>query len=127
MSNINTIIELEERIQMLDKKQAQEILGIKVEFTQFVENIKPINILKKAFKNIIESPNLKSNILDTTMSVVAGYLSKKVVTGSSENPFRKLIGTIIQTGVTLAVSKNSEGIKSKVTQLLHNILKKRNT
>jgi hypothetical protein len=52
--------------------------------------------------------------------LATGYLSKKIIIGTSANIFRKLIGSVLQLGVTSAVSQHPDTIKS----LGHFILKK---
>jgi hypothetical protein len=63
-------------------------------------------------KNISASPNLVDNILGTTVGLATGYLSKKIVVGTSANLIKKLFGTVLQFGVTTLVAKHPEAIKS---------------
>jgi len=44
--------------------------------------------------------------------LVAGYVSKKVVIGSSHNPIKKLAGTLVLIAITNIVTKHPEQIKS---------------
>jgi hypothetical protein len=46
------------------------------------------------------------------MGLATGYLSKKIFIGASGNKIRKLIGSIMQFGITNVVTQNSDAIKS---------------
>ncbi len=125
MGKITTIAELNEAIRILENKQKLEGELLKEEFKSTVENLKPVNLIKTAIHDFTSSPGLKVNLIDTTLSVVAGLLSKKVVVGSSHNPIKQILGTLLQMGVTSIVSKNSTEIKSSVLNLVKNFILKR--
>jgi hypothetical protein len=46
------------------------------------------------------------------MGLASGFLSKKIFVGASGSLFRKLIGSILQFGITNVVAQNSSIIKS---------------
>ena len=48
------------------------------------ESIKTINIIKDTFQDFTHSPDLKSNLLQTAVSITGGYLSKKLLFGKSK-------------------------------------------
>lgn len=127
MGKITSVNELRESILLLEIKQAEDARLLKEQFMVTYESMKPINLIKNSIKDYLTSPDLKENILKTTLSLVAGYLSKKVVVGSTANPLKQLLGTFLQLGVTSMVSKNSDGIKSMVTNLMNSFLGKNNS
>lgn len=127
MKKITSLAELKESIILLEIKQADEKALLKKQFMITYESIKPVNLIKHKFNDIITSPNLKENILNSAISLVAGYLSKKAIVGSTHNPLKQLFGTLLQVGVTGIVSKNTDGIKSTAMNLIGNIFRKKST
>ena len=127
MKKITSITELKEAIFLLEIKQKNEAHLLKEQLMITYESFKPVNLIKNSINELITSPELKENILKTTLSLAAGYLSKKVVVGSTHNPLKQLLGTILQLGVTNIVSKNSDGIKSAFLYLINNFLSKKSS
>lgn len=125
MRKITSVSELKEEIFRLEIKQAHEARLLKEQFMITRESLKPANLIKSSINDLITSPDLKENILNTTLSLAAGYLSKKIIVGSSQNPFKQILGTLLQMGVTNIVSKNSDGIKSAAMNLINNFLSKK--
>ena len=117
--------DLKDAILQLECKQANELFLLKKEFRNTYETLKPVNLLKSSFSNLLSDSDFKGNILDTVISLAAGFLSKKTVVGSSHNPIKQLLGTFLQIGVTSLVSKNTEGIKSNANRLLDFFLRKK--
>jgi hypothetical protein len=56
---------------------------------------------------------------------VTGYLSKKIVIGSTNNPIKQILGYALQLGVTGVASKNADDIKSVVGGFISKIFSKR--
>ena len=112
MQNITTALELKESIRLLEVTQVAEGRICKEQFYVVLESIKPVNLIKNTFNEVVSSPNLMNSVLGTTIGLAAGYLSNKTVVGSSENLLQKLLGTLLQFGVTTLIIKNSESIKS---------------
>lgn len=126
MNKITSIAELKSSIHELENQQANDKALMIEEFKLTYENLKPINLIKNKINDIVKDPDLKENILDATMSIAAGYLSKKMIIGSTHNPIKQLFGTLLQVGITTLVSKNSDSIKSTVLNLVGNLLHKKN-
>jgi hypothetical protein len=112
MQNLNSTIGLKNAIQLLEVEQAIKGELVKEQFLLICESLKPVNILKSTFKDITSSSNLLDNILGTTVGLATGFLSKKIVVGTSGNIFKKLFGSMVQSGVSSFVSKHPEAIKS---------------
>lgn len=127
MEKITSSIELKEAILLLEIQQAYEGQLLKEQFKTTYQNLRPVNLIKNTFKELVAAPDLKGRIANTAMSLVAGYLSKKALVGSTHNPLKKMLGTVIQMGITGIVAKNSDGIKSTATQLIQHFLNKRKT
>jgi hypothetical protein len=55
------------------------------------------------------------------MGLLTGFISKKIAVGNSDNPYRNLLGTILQFGVTNLVAQNPDAIKSMFKYLINTI------
>jgi hypothetical protein len=117
MQKITSTGELRDAIRLLEEKQSMGGKLLKEHFFIVLDSVKPVNIIKNTFKEVASEPDLISNILSTTLGLTAGYVSNKTVVGSSGNLFRKLLGTILQFGVTSIIIKNPETIKSTVQSI----------
>ena len=125
MQNITTKFELKNAIQLLEIEQVYKGELVKEQFHLIYENLKPVNILKGTFKDIVTSPNLIENVLTTAIGLGTGYLSKKIVVGASSNLIRKFLGSILQLGVTNAVSQHPGAIKSIGKNIFQHIFRKK--
>lgn len=125
MKKITTTAELKDAIALLENKRMDEIQSIKEQFNQISETYRPLNIMKSAFRELTSSPDLKENVLNTTIGMAAGYLSKKIFIGLSHNPLRKLLGGILQYGMTNIVAKHPDGIKTVGAGIFKNIFAKK--
>jgi hypothetical protein len=112
MQTISSIAGLKESIQLLEAEQSIKGQILKDQLFITYESLKPGNLLKYTLKEITSSPNMIDNLAGTAMGLLGGYLSKKIIVGASDNVIRKLIGSLLQFGVTNVVAQNSEAIKS---------------
>jgi hypothetical protein len=78
-------------------------------------------------KEITSSQDLRDNILGTASGIASGYLSKKIFIGTSGNIFRKLIGSILQLGVSSVVSNHPDFIKTLGHTILQYLLRIKET
>ncbi|MFA6923483.1 MAG: hypothetical protein WC223_04435 [Bacteroidales bacterium] len=127
MQEITTISGLKNAIQLLEVEQAANEHLLKEQFHHTYESLKPVNILKSTLHDIASSPYLINNILGTTTGLATGYLTKKIAVGSSKNIFRKLIGSVLQFGVTNVVAQHPDTIKSIAQFIFQNIFNKKET
>ncbi len=111
MEKINTTAHLKEAILKLEAKQQIDLDEMKEKIHMTLESLKPVNLVKNTLKELTSSPYLVENLLTTSMALASGYFAKKVTVGSSESPFRKILGTLLQFGVTNIVAKHAEEIK----------------
>lgn len=111
MEKITTGEDLKMAIQQLEDKQNGEWLLLKEQFLITYENLKPLNIIKNTIKDVTASADFKESVIGTTMGLTAGFLSKKLVVGASNNPIKKIAGALLQYGVSAVVARNPETIK----------------
>jgi len=112
MENITSMDELKNSIELLEIEQAEKLRRLKEQSLLSIEIIKPMNLFKNAVKDIVTSPRLFDNMLDTGVGLATGFITKKIFIGSSANIIRKLLGTVLQLGITEAATRNSDFIKS---------------
>ena len=125
MQNITSITGLKNAIQLLKAEQAIKGQLLKEQLYLTYESLKPVNFLKGTLKNIVSSPYLIENILGNVLGLSTGYLSKKIVVGTSTNIVRKLFGSIVQSGVSGFIAKHPGTIKSVGHLLFQHIFRKK--
>lgn len=122
---IQNKVELEFAIEQLKLKSDNEGLLLKQEVKNTLENLRPVNLIKKSISDLSTAPDFKGNLLNAGISLLAGYASKKAIIGSTHNPIKQIVGTLFQIVVTKMVSKNSDEIKSVAGGIIHNIFAKK--
>ena len=95
------------------------------DFFVVIESLKPANLIRNAMGNIVATPNLVDNILSGALGLISGYLSKKIAIGGSGNIIKKLLGTILQFGVTSTVAQHPRTIKAIGQFILQKFLRRR--
>lgn len=101
---------IKSRIFELKNRQKEELILLKNQLNASLEKLKPINLLKETVKDVRNSSDLKSNLLNNAIGISTGFLSKKLLIGNSSNPIKKIIGTFIEFAVANIAVKNSEKI-----------------
>ncbi|MFV5686719.1 hypothetical protein ACM55I_14885 [Flavobacterium sp. GB2R13] len=111
MKKINQTDTLNETIALLENKQALELLSLKQQFELTYESLKPLNIIKSVFSEMTTSSDIKGNVISNVIGMSTGYLTKKVLLGSTHNPIKRILGTLLQLVITNVVTKHSDNIK----------------
>jgi hypothetical protein len=125
MKPITTSADLKMAIQQLEQQQAYEFALLKEEFHATGEKLKPLNIIKRSFKNAVSGPDLKTNVMNAAIGLATGIVTKKLMVGKTINPLKKLFGALLEMAVANKVSKNAEDIKSTGTAILKKIFRKK--
>jgi hypothetical protein len=112
MEKINSLAELRVQIAILENKRELEKLALKQKLNDTMDSLSPSALIKSALHNITSAPDLKGDLLNTAISLAAGYFTKKVAVGETHNPLKNIMGTLLQVGVTALVSKNAEVLKT---------------
>lgn len=123
MRTKNETNSLNELIITMEKKRANELELLKEQFQVTYESLKPLNLIKSIFHDVTDSPEIKSNLVNNVIGLCTGFLSKKLLTGSSQNPIKKVLGTLIKFGITNLVSKHYDHIKLISVNFLKHFLK----
>lgn len=125
MQNITSIAELKNAIQILEVEQLDKGKLLKEQFYTTFESFKPANLVANALKNIEKSPYLIENILGAAMGLVSGFYSNKLIFNPQGNKLKKLIGVVLQFGVTNLVAKHQGTIRSISQVLFKHLSRKR--
>jgi len=125
MQQITSGYGLKNAIQLLEVRQAMNGRLLKDQFNFTCESIRPVNLLRRYLHDFTSSPNLSDTVLSTAIGLGTGYLSKKLVVGASGNILRKLLGIMLQVGVTKAVAQHPDAVKSFGRFIYHQLSHKK--
>lgn len=125
METITSIAGLKKAIELVEAEQAVKLQQLKEQFHPAYERLKPANLFKTTLGDIVSSPYLIDNLIGTALGVATGYFSKRMIIGASVGRVRKILGAIMQFGVTHIVTQHSDTIKSYSRYFLHHIFHKR--
>jgi hypothetical protein len=112
MQKLNSATDIKDLIGQLENQQAVELKILREQMHLTYESIKPINLVRNTFKEVVASEELTDNIVNTSVGLAAGYVSKSLFEKASHSPFRKLLGTALLFGVTNLVAKNPHTVKA---------------
>jgi len=105
MKKSNATENLSQKILLLEEKKAIELQSLQQQYVVLHESVKPLKLMKSALEIMTTSPDLKHNLLNTAISLSTGYISKKLLLGSTHNPLKRVLGNVFQFVVTNVVSK----------------------
>jgi hypothetical protein len=125
MQKITTVAGLREEIGQLKYKQVLQGQLLKDQFSNVIESLKPVNVIKSTFNDVVASPDLLGNVLNAAIGLTAGIFSKKVLVGSTLNPFKRILGTILEAGIATVVTTKGDTIRDTVIRLFSSLHKKK--
>ena len=125
MQNITSTADLKNEIQFLEVERELKGQLLKEQFHLTLEALKPVNILRRTMDDVTSSPYLIENILSSATGLVTGYLSRKLIVGGSANIFRKIIGSLLQFGVTNIVAQRTDVFNSVVQFIFQHVFRKK--
>lgn len=97
--------ELENSIQLMEMKFELSGHELKKELVEVYEKLKPSSLITSSLNEISSSPILLNNVLRAGIGLAGGYFTKKIVSGSSDNKFRQLLGSVLEFGVRSVISQ----------------------
>lgn len=125
MQTITSITDLKTAIQVLEFEQEFKKQQLNDQLLLIHESLKPVNLIKSTLSEVGSSPYLIDNMLGAAVGLASGYLSRKLVVSGSHNIFRKLLGSVIQFGVTNVVAQNTDPIKTFGQYIFQHFLQKK--
>jgi hypothetical protein len=115
---------LENAIRQLESRRVSQADSLREHWEVTREELNPVNIFKDEMHDTLASPGFGSTVAKGIFSLVTGIITKKLVVGSSESSFKKVLGTLAQTGATGMIYKNSEQMTTSGASALSSFLKK---
>lgn len=105
MKRKNQVTLLDEAIASREYKKYLEYEDLKAQFHETSQSFKPVNIFNQTVRDFRELPEVKTNLLQTILSVAGGYFSKKIVLGKTNTFTKSILGYVLQYAVTNFISK----------------------
>ncbi len=109
---------LRESILLLENQQRLDLILLKSQVHETFESLRPINLIKSTISEVSASSDLKHGLLQNGIGLVTGYLSRKVLLGSSHNPVVGFLGSLFQFAIGNVVAKHSDTVIEKGENLL---------
>lgn len=125
MEKITSVAGLKNAIQRLEEEQAVKQQILKEHFYLAYESFKPAKLFGNTLKEMVSSPHLIENVIDTSLSLATGYFAKRFIAGASGNIIRRILGAVMQYGVTNFLAKNADEIRSISTLAFQRIFSKK--
>lgn len=127
MKNANALILLKENMLLMEFEHENNRILLMEEFKQTFEALRPVNLIKNTFHELVQSPDFKENLVDSALGLATGFISKKLVVGNTHNPLKQILGVLLQLAITSIVTKNADGIKSSLMELIYKFTNKKDT
>jgi hypothetical protein len=124
MGKQNPTERLKEQIIALEIKQIEKGKILKEQFQITYESLKPINLIKNSAKDFFYSEGLSETIIETSVIVVSGLISKKIMNSTKVGTTMKLLTSLLQLGTTRLISKYSEDVQNLVMGFVDRIMQK---
>ena len=125
MQKITTIEQLRDEILLLENEQSLQFQSIKGHFINVRESLRPANLIKSTFNEAVSSPDIATNVLNAAVGLGMGILSKRMIMGSTRNPFTKLLGTILEAGIATVVTVKGDNIRDSLSNLISSFKRKK--
>ena len=111
MKRKNTSENLNQAILLLEVRRNNEFINLKEQFYVTYEYLRPVNILKSTFKEIVETTELKKGLGSIAIGIASGFIVKGMLFGGTRNPLKKIAGIMIQYVITNFAAHHSDAIK----------------
>lgn len=125
MASINTSAELKQAIAELEERRLQEKEALIEQFHLTREGLQPANLVKSLISDVAGSSEVKDMLINNTIGMASGFISKKLLLGAAPNPVKKLLGSVLQFGIGHLVANNPGALKEAGGRLLKSIFGKK--
>lgn len=98
--------QLREAIAELELRRTAQSAEVHTEFWTVYENLKPVNLIKNTLKEAVRSPEITGGVVHAALGMATGMITRKLFVGSSSNPVRNVLGTLLMFGVRRMISQN---------------------
>lgn len=124
MAKKNATDTLKEAIQLLEKARDAEGELLKEQFHLTYESLKPINLIRNTFREVVDSHEIQEKLVEAGVDAVTGFVAKKINEKTDNNKLLKIGGLLLQIGVTNYIARNPVLIQSKGVGLLSSLLER---
>lgn len=111
---------LAEAIREMKNQQRAELSLLKAHFDFTIDQLNPVNIVKEKISETVSSigetvtsDSFKTKALKIGVGLASGFLTKKLIVGSSGGFFKKLLGMVVQAAVSGFVMKKIPAVEDK--------------
>jgi len=118
-AQITTSQELKDRINKLEQRAFEQEIRLKEHWKDAYESFKPQNLIRNAITDVAATPGIKNNLLNASVGLLTGMLTRRLIAGPSAGIIKRLAATAVQLGVTKAVANNFNSIKEKAKGLFN--------
>ena len=112
MNKDNPTDKLNASIDKLEQKKDQDFQALKQQLRMTGESLKPKNLIKEAVRDITQSKQLKSMLIQAGIGLALGLIAKKLVTKQHKNTKNQIIGNALQYGISFLAAKQNNLLKS---------------
>jgi hypothetical protein len=116
---------LEATIIMLETIMEEEETQLKEQFKQSVQGLQPIRLVKSTLEKLANPPEFKEDLIDTSISLITGYFSKKLFFGSSKNSIKQAVGNLMQIGIAAYTSRHVEELRQFTSIFMTDLFSKK--
>lgn len=108
---INNVIDLDAAIAEMEKKRVIQESILKNQYRETIDHYRPKNLIKSAFKGVLEPGETGNTILNTVGGIGAGLLAKNLVFGAGATSIiGKFASNALKVGATNTVINNKDKI-----------------
>jgi hypothetical protein len=112
MKTINSEASLRAAIQQLEIKRASEVEILREEMFVVYDRMKPVNIITRTFNEITQSKELNGNVVNASLGLAAGFVSKIILGRLVKSPAKQFLGSMIMYGITNIAVRHPEVVRS---------------
>ena len=127
MYTIDSAVQLKEAIFELEIRKKEQGRTIKEKFYIIKENLEPANIIRNTINEVATSPSFRLNLLGAVLGLGAAYFSRKLVVGKSVNIFRKILGSVLQLGISAVVASKPGVLQNIGHTIFKRVFTKKNS
>ena len=117
---INSPENLKNAIQFLETARSEEESNLKEQFNLAYESVKPVNLIKSTFNEVVASSEIRQSLLSVSLGLAAVYFTRKLLEKGNKSDAKNLAGTIIMFGITNVLARHPE----LITNLVHKMISK---
>jgi hypothetical protein len=112
MQSIRSSFELKDAIRILKAEQSVKLELLKEQFSATVQSLSPINLLRNTLNKVTSAPSFKTGLTATLVGFAAVFFTGRMFKGPSTCAFRKVLWTLLETGLTGFIAQHSDAIRS---------------